>query len=631
LQESEERFRSLSASAPIGIQQMNADGICLYTNPCWQEMSGLSQEDSLGDGWIQAIHPDDRASIVEGWNAAVQHQQEFSQEFRLLTLQGELRWITAHIAPMRSSTGELLGYVSMAQNMTEHKHAEQKIREQAALIDIATDAIFVRDLENRIRFWSQGAERMYGWTNAETLGETTSKLFAKDSSAQLLASLNITLQKGFWQGELEQITKTGKKIIVASRWTLVRNPPRQADSILIVNTDITEKKQLETQFYHSQRLESLGTLASGIAHDLNNLLTPILAISQLLRLTHQKELDGRSQDMLKILEDSAKRGANLVNQILTFGRGTGGNQVTVHVENLLLEVIKVIEQTFSKSIKIRHHIPHNSLWLVSADPTQLHQVVMNLCVNARDAMPNDGVLTLAAENCCVDVDIAQVNLDAQPGDYVAITVTDTGIGIPSELRDRIFDPFFTTKEPGKGTGLGLSSVLGIVRNHGGFVQVLSEVGEGTQFKVYLPATQETISAPTQSQELMQGNGEFVLSVDDDLAIQQTNQSLLESHRYNLVTANDGVEAIALYAKHQKDISVVLMDLMMPNMDGITAIRTLYKMNPKVKIIATSGLSSNRESVLAAGAKVFLPKPYIAEDLLRNVHELIKSSSKSNEP
>jgi PAS domain S-box-containing protein len=622
LQESEERFRSLSAYAPIGIQQMNADGICLYTNPCWQEMSGLSQADNLGYGWIQAIHPDDRAAIVDRWNVAIQQQQDFSQEFRLLTPQAELRWITAHIAPMRSSSGELIGYVSMAQNMTEHKQAEHKIRQQAALIDIATDAIFVRDLEAHIIFWSQGAERLYGWTQAEILGTKTSTLFATDPSSQLAVLLNVTLEQGFWQGELEQVTKTGKHIIVASRWTLVRNPSGEPESVLIVNTDITEKKQLETQFYHSQRLESLGTLASGIAHDLNNVLTPILAISQLLRLTQKQHLDERSQDMLIILEDSAKRGANLVNQILTFGRGTGGKRITLQIEAVLLEVIKVTEQTFSKAIAIRQHIPHTTLWLVSADPTQLHQVLMNLCVNARDAMPNGGILTLAAENCTVDVTLAQTNLDAKPGNYVMLTVSDTGVGIPMELRDRIFDPFFTTKEPGKGTGLGLSSVLGIVRNYGGFVQVFSELGQGTQFKVYLPATDETTIDPIPSQELLRGNGEFVLSVDDDAAVQRTNQSLLESHRYNLFMANDGVEAIALYAKHQKSISVVLMDLMMPNMDGITAIRTLHKMNPQVKIIALSGLSSNRESVLAAGAKVFLPKPYIAEDLLRTVYSLV---------
>ncbi|MGQ9871635.1 MAG: PAS domain S-box protein [Leptodesmis sp.] len=495
-------------------------------------------------------------------------------------------------------------------------------REQAALLDIASDAIFVRDLDHQILYWNQGAEQLYGWSATEAIGQQASDLL-QEPTPQIAEIVQTLLDQGEWRGEIHKTTKAGKEVIVDAHWTLVRDevgPPR---SILAVSTDITERKQIEAQFYQAQRLESLGTLASGIAHDLNNVLTPILAIAQLLRLK-PLNLDARSQEMLRVLEDSAKRGANMIKQILTFTRSTGEKRVPLQVAPLLLEVIQVVQQTFPKTITVRDNIPNPFCGLVSADPTHLYQVLMNLCVNARDAMPNGGTLTLSVENYFVDAVFAQMNLHAQVGNYVLITIADTGIGIPAELRDRIFEPFFTTKEPGKGTGLGLSTVLGIVKDYGGFVQVSSEVGQGSQFKVYLPAIEGATEELVQSEELLGGHGELVLIVDDDMAVQRANQSLLEHHQYTTLVASDGIEATALYTKYQDEVKVVLIDVMMPNMDGVTTVRILQKINPQVKIIAISGLSTNRETILAAGANVFLLKPYTLEDLLQSLRDLIGS-------
>lgn len=620
LEESEERFRILSSAAPIGICQTNADGICLYTNVRWQEMSGLSFEDCLGNGWLQVVHPEDRQMIFTAWEAFIQGGSECLPEFRLLTSQGEVRWISARVAAMKSAMGDTIGYVSINEDITDRKQAEQKIREQAALLDIASDAIFVRDLDHQIFYWNQGAERLYGWSAAEAIGQQARELL-QEPTAQIAEIVQTLLDQGEWRGEIHKMTKAGKEVIVDAHWTLVRDEVGQPRSILAVSTDITERKQIEAQFYQAQRLESLGTLASGIAHDLNNVLTPILAIAQLLRLK-PLNLDARSQEMLRVLEDSAKRGANMIKQILTFTRGTGEKRVPLQVAPLLLEVIQVVQQTFPKTITVRDNIPNPFCGLVSADPTHLYQVLMNLCVNARDAMSNGGTLTLSVENCFVDAVFAQMNLHAQIGNYVLITIADTGTGIPAELRDRIFEPFFTTKEPGKGTGLGLSTVLGIVKDYGGFVQVSSEVGQGSQFKVYLPAIEGATEEPIQSEELLDGHGELVLIVDDDIAVQRANQSLLEHHQYTTLVASDGIEATALYAKYQDEIKVVLIDVMMPNMDGVTTVRILQKINPQVKIIAISGLSTNREPILAAGANAFLLKPYTLEDLLQSLRVLI---------
>jgi CheY-like chemotaxis protein len=368
-------------------------------------------------------------------------------------------------------------------------------------------------------------------------------------------------------------------------------------------------------------LESLGTLASGIAHDLNNVFTPILMIAQLLRL-QLKNVDARTQELFNSLENSSKRGANLVKQILTFARGTEGKRTLLQPEHLLNAVVQVIKQTFPKSIEIQSDIPKDTLWMLKADRTQLEQVLMNLAVNARDSMPNGGILKIAAENKFIDETYSRMHLDAHAGNYVVITVSDTGIGIPPEILEHIFEPFFTTKEVGQRTGLGLSTVFGIIKNHDGFIKVGSEAGKGTQFCVYLPIAEGTITELTVKEDLPQGHGELILLVDDEVVVLQTTKAALENYNYRTLIANDGIEAIALYAEYQKDIGVVLMDMIMPNMDGLTAIRTLRAINPQVKIIATSGLPTDNNRVIGAGAIAFLSKPYTANELLNTLSSLI---------
>ncbi len=627
LRESKKRFQSAFEYAAIGMALVAPDGRWLQANQSMCEIVGYSEPELLASTSQAMTHPDDLGQDLEYTRQLLAREiRTFQMEKRYFHKLGHLVWVLISVSMVYDPQDQPLYFIAQVQDISdrkrleaEHRQAEQKIREQAALINIATDAIYVCDLEGRILLWNRGAEQLYGWAAEEALGKNIRTLGLKD----LKDEMDSVLSTGFWQGESAKVTKVGKKIIVASRWTLMRDQSGQPKSVLIVNTDITVKKQLEEQFYRAQRLESLGTLTSGIAHDLNNILTPILAISQLMRMS-QPDLNERSQEMLAMLENSAKRGTNLVKQIVTFVRGTEGRRIALQVRPLLLEMGKFLVQTWPKSIKIQTAITPQSLGTVYADPTQLHQVLMNLCVNARDAMPNGGVLTLSAENRCVDDSFADLNLEAQVGDYLVVTVSDTGTGIPPEIRDRIFDPFFTTKAPGKGTGLGLSTVLGIIKSYGGFVQVFSQVEQGTQFHVYLPIIEETITEHQPAKELPQGQGELVLIVDDDIDVQRTNQALLESYGYKTLTANDGIEAIDHYTKQQDEIQVILIDIMMPKMDGITAVRALKKINPQVKIIAISGLSSNQEPVLTAGASLFLSKPYATEDLLSNLYDLINA-------
>ena len=498
----------------------------------------------------------------------------------------------------------------------DRKQTEQKIREQATLLDVTTDAIFVSDLNAQILFWNKAAEHLYGWSTEEALTKKIRHLCPEKKICQISQALKILLKHGSWNGELEQISKSGQKIIVASRWTLVPEFGNKLQSILVVNTDITQKKQLEQQFLRTQRLESIGTLASGIAHDLNNVLAPILMTAQILE-TQVK--DERSKRLIPILISNAKRGANLVKQVLSFASGMDGDRTLLQLKHLLIEVQQIIQETFPKNIEVITEIPQN-LWTVSGDATQLHQVLMNLCVNARDAMPNGGILKISAENLLADENYAKMQVESERRPYVVITITDTGIGIKSTIIDRIFEPFFTTKEFGKGTGLGLSTVLEIVKSHGGFINVYSEEKKGSQFKVYVPGqdTNEIIEEVETS--CPKGNGEMILVVDDEAAIREITKTSLENHNYQVITARDGIEAIALYVENRDQIALVLTDIFMPSMDGLTSIRTLKKINPSVKIVAVSGLApSDKISALYdIGVKAFLCKPYTASQLLQTI-------------
>uniref|UniRef100_UPI00286D05F1 hybrid sensor histidine kinase/response regulator n=1 Tax=Chamaesiphon sp. OTE_20_metabat_361 TaxID=2964689 RepID=UPI00286D05F1 len=391
-----------------------------------------------------------------------------------------------------------------------------------------------------------------------------------------------------------------------------------------IHMDITEKKQLEAQFFRAQRLESLGTLASGIAHDLNNVLTPIVSVAQLLPL-RLPDIDDRTQNLLKILESSARRGADLISQILSFAQGIEGKHVSIQPSHLLIDIQKLVEQTLPKSIEIERDIPAN-LWTVSGDMTQLHQVLMNLCVNARDAMPQGGTLSIEAANRSIDKAFVRTHLDAKEGNYVEVTITDTGTGIAPQLLDRIFDPFFTTKEIGKGTGLGLSAVLGIIKGHGGFLDVQTQVNRGTQFHVYLPAS-NIPSQPRQDEaQLPCGQQQSILVVDDEKAIVELIKTTLETYNYRVLTANDGAEAIAIYAQHRDTIDSVLIDMMMPVMNGLTTVAAIHQLNPHLPIIAMSGINSI-EAVAQAkrfGCQYFLAKPYTNRDLLQILSDCTRS-------
>jgi CheY-like chemotaxis protein len=347
-------------------------------------------------------------------------------------------------------------------------------------------------------------------------------------------------------------------------------------------------------------------------------LSPILTAVELLQMRLNDE---SSQRLLNILHTNAVRGGEMIKQVLSFARGVEGEYISLQPAHLIKEIIKILADTMPKSIEITFSIDPD-LCSVSGDATQLHQVLMNLCVNARDAMPHGGKLRIESENIEIDEHYARMNVEAKPGKYVSVGVIDTGVGIPDQNLSKIFDPFFTTKEHGHGTGLGLSTVAGIVRSHGGFISVYSELGRGARFRVYLPAIEaaHAVQSKPLRPDLPTGNGELILVIDDENAIREVARETLSAFGYSVVVASDGAEAMAVFAAHKDEVKVVITDMMMPYMDGPATIRALRRLDPKVKIIATSGLKAEDKISDAAqyGVKTFLPKPYTAEKLLKTV-------------
>ncbi len=627
LRESEERFRQIAETiqevfwiTDAARQQM------LYISPAYERIWGRSctSLQSTPQKWFTAIHPDDRERVL----LAVTTQQTegtYDEEYRIIRPDGSLRWIRDRAFPVGNAQGEIYRVVGVAQDITERKRSRDQLREQASLLDKARDAIMVRHLKHGITYWNKSAELLYGWTAEEVRGRHTGDFLYRDCAAYELA-IAAVLSKGEWCGEIQQITKSGAAVLIEARWTLVRDEAGRPQAVLAINSDITEKKKMEQQFLRAQRMESIGTLAGGIAHDLNNVLAPILMSIELLRLTSRDE---RARAVLSTIETSAKRGADMVKQILTFARGVEGDRVVINIRHIIQDMQHLVRDTFPKEIVFRAELC-GDLPLFYGDHTQVHQVLLNLCVNARDAMPKGGTLTVTATSLQVDDNYAGMTPGSVPGRYLMVKVTDTGTGIPAEVVDKIFDPFFTTKDHGKGTGLGLSTVLSIVKSHGGFLNVYSEPGNGTTFSICLPAMDapEGAAAKGQDETHPRGNGEQILIVDDEAAVRTITQQTLETYGYRVLVAADGTEAVALYSIHRTDIAAVVTDMMMPVMGGQATIQVLQRLNPAVKVIAASGLANEGSAAraISMGVKHFLPKPFTAQTILTALRQVLSDRS-----
>ena len=496
---------------------------------------------------------------------------------------------------------------------------ESRIREQAALIDKAHDAILVADLNGKIIYANPSAEKLYGWAVAELNHDGASaELFSADVDSAKLARAK-AIEVGEWNGELKMQTKSGHVVIVASRWTLIRDEASQPKALLQLSSDITDQKQLEQQFLRTQRMNTIGTLAGGMAHDLNNALAPILMGAQLLR---RKSTDDEARNLLSLMETNTQRGADMVRQILLFARGRGSEFEPLGLGALIKELEKMVRETFPRNIALETFIPAD-LWTVRGNSTQIHQVLLNLCVNARDAMPTGGKLTIAADNVQVTAEEAAPLSDVAPGRFVCLMVSDTGTGMTPEVRAKIFEPFFTTKGESKGTGIGLATVQRIVKAHGGFVRVESQLGEGSSFEAYFPCAVEIVRTNKVAiTDAPRGNGELLLLADDEQAIRDLMAAELRSAGYRVITAANGAEAVTLFRQHA-DVRLLITDCIMPVMDGQQAMKALRAERKDLPVIFTSDQADDTTDKTVT----VLNKPFAMDELLVVISEKLRDEGR----
>ncbi|HEY9248940.1 MAG TPA: PAS domain-containing protein [Rariglobus sp.] len=582
---------------------------------------------AVAETFAASVHPDDRDSVRQRMEILCPALRRICFDHRIIRPDGQIRHVQQRAELLIDVPGAPAHVIGTIQDITVQKEAEASLRASQERFKLVAktigDVIWDWNLLSGAIWRSDGFENTFGLaaSEADELQTTWDQLIHADDRARIVASLNAVIAgpAHTWTEEYRVLRRDGTYAVVEDRAQIVRDADGTAVRMVGGVRDLTEHKNFEARLLRSQRMESIGVLAGGIAHDLNNILAPILMSIDILKQ------DSRGKEhahrMLEIVRASAQRGADLVRQVLTFSRGADGEYVAVSFRHLFNELECIVKETFPRSIEIEFNAA-SSLWPVMGDASQLHQVLLNLAVNARDAMPQGGKLAFAATNKTVDAAFPGIEADTPPGSYVELVVTDTGTGMTPEVRERIFEAFFTTKGAGKGTGLGLASVHAIVRKYRGFVNVTSAAGEGTVFKIYFPVdpSMKSDSRPPMMIENQRGKGETVLLVDDERSIRDIAQQTLESFGYRVLVAGDGIEGIALYVRNSGTIGVVITDMLMPNCDGLSMIRALLGINSEVRIIAASGQGIDPEAV--NGVSDFLAKPYSAEAMLKLIRAVL---------
>jgi PAS domain S-box-containing protein len=481
LEQRDAEFRVLTEVVPQIIWICQPDGRVTYMNPQWTAYTGLGVDESSGYNWFKAFHPEDQKKVEQAWLQAANSPGSYEVECRIRRADGAYHWWLVRGAPFRGAGEKVVKWFGTCTDVHDIKEAEVRIREQAALLDKATDAIFVCDLAQCISYWNQGAERVFGWQGHDVLGRDLSRIVFKDP-AECHKAVQLTLSNGEWAGEIAQVTKDGKSIVIDARWSLVRDSDHNPQCILAINTDITEKKALQAQFLRAQRMESVGRLTGGIVHDFNNLLSVVLSSSELILARMADD------DHLKVLAEAtlqaAERGTQLTHRLLAFARQQPLDPKPTELVALFRGLDVLLNRTLGENIELKFHADEG-LWPALVDASQLDHVILNLVINARDAMPGGGTITIGLDNVTITRETAD-ELEVAAGDYVRIQVTDTGLGMDPDTAVKVFEPFFTTKEPGQGSGLGLSMAHGFVVQSKGAIRIDSTPGGGTTITIYLP-------------------------------------------------------------------------------------------------------------------------------------------------
>jgi len=631
LRESEERFRLIAETIDEIFYIIDpVKEVVLYISPAHERIWGynLDRFYSGQDSLLNLIHPEDQERVRASM-AGMKLGRTIQYEYRILRSDGSIRYLQNRAFPVRDKNNALKFYIGVGQDITAWKLAEDSIRESGdylhQIINCIGDPIFVKDREHRFAlvnnalcaYFDMSAEELVGKTGLEAMPEALVRSIWEDeervfeTGKESITEDNIPSRKG-----IERVFMTKKSLVTD------RNGNRQ---IIGVMRDITEYKKLEAQFLQAQKMDAIGILAGGVAHDFNNLLNVINGYSELIL----DDLDEKSpvRRDLEEIREAGRRAAMLTSQLLAFGRKQIMQPEIVDLNELVAQMSTILRRLIGEDIEFSF-IAHPELRPAKVDPGQIHQILMNLAINARDAMPQGGRLTIETSNADLDEAYAQRHSMIREGPYVMLAVSDNGSGMDDETKLRLFEPFYTTKQKGKGTGLGLSTVYGIVKQSNGHIYVYSEIGKGTTFKIYFPQSEGVIKASVKQgeSELSAGGSETVLVVEDEEAVRELTVRILRERGYTVLEAADGRQALQLAREFSNAIDLVITDVIMPGVSGSALVAQLESCRPQIKSLFVSGYADDaivRHGILNSNL-AFLQKPFTVENLLRKIREVLHS-------
>ncbi len=635
LRESEGLFRALSAHSPLGVFMTDTEGHVTYLNARSRQIFGITLMESMGEGWAKRVHADDRQRVLSTWFSFVTEGGDYHLEYRVQSSPDQTHWVETQAAPMRTEDGKLIGYVGTVTDVTERKQAEEALRQSEernrSIVETARDAIFTISPDGVFTSLNPAFETITGWSQTEWIGKPFGPLVHRDDfplAMEMFARvMNGEKPPTF---ELRVRAKNDQRVTVE----LTVTPQMQDGKVLGVfgiARDTTERKQLEEQLRQAQKMEAVGRLAGGVAHDFNNVLTAITGYSELL-LRRLPEDDPHRRSVEEI-HKAGNRAASLTRQLLTFSRKQVVQPKVLDLDSVVGDIEKMLRRLIGEDIELQTALRAEG-GRVKADPGQIEQVIMNLVVNARDAMPAGGKLAIETANVTLDQEYARRHTDVAPGDYVLLAVRDTGTGMTEQIKAHIFEPFFTTKGQGKGTGLGLATCFAIVKQSGGHIVVDTELGKGSAFKIYLPrvrAAVEPVTPVTERDDMPRGT-ETILLVEDESVVRELSSSVLRELGYTVLEAANGDEALRLAQQHgEHDVDLLLTDVVMPQMGGRELADKLRAIHPNTKVLFTSGYTE--DAVQQRGINdptiEFLQKPYRPDSLARKVREVL--SRRQNVP
>jgi two-component system cell cycle sensor histidine kinase/response regulator CckA len=620
LTKSEERYRMLFKQSPLGIIHFDQKGVIVDCNEKFVEIMGSSRKKLIGFNMLKSLRDKKMLSAVK---TALSGGTGYYEGDYLSVTGGKLTPMRAIYNRISSEDGSFLGGVSLYEDITERKRAEEELRDSEERLKTILDSIqagivCINAETHTIVDANPAAIEMIGAPKEQIIGHVCHKFICPAEKGKCpITDFGQEVDKS----ERTLLTANGKEIPILKTVTPILLSGQA--HLLDIFIDMTEKKQLEAQLQQAQKMEAIGTLAGGIAHDFNNILQAISGYSQILLMG--KKADNPDYEKLEAIEKSTQRASDLTKQLLIFSRKVESRLRPMDLNKETEQVSKMLERTIPKMITIELHLTEN-LNIVNADPAQIEQILMNISVNARDAMPHGGRLIFETENIILDENYCKIHLGSKPGNYVKLSISDTGHGMDKEILQHIFDPFYTTKETGKGTGLGLAMVYGIVKSHNGYIMCYSEPGVGTTFKIYFPVIKkETETLESRKEQFpIKGGNEAILLVDDEKAIRELGKVTLAKFGYTVLMASDGETALEIYRENQKEISLVILDMIMPGMGGKKCLEELLKIDPELRVIISSGYTMDGPSkeVLKAGAKGFIGKPYNINQILKAVREVL---------